>query len=322
MGYGKTNEMAQILCFIRKRKIFKKTCEEYRNHNFKILWLVVKEEQCRRFFFFQRQSAPFWRGSSSNHDDDGNKNVTNSCYYSWACRQSFFCLRLHSEEAYGSIQCKMTHKPRLHVKTADNCNNIHLHIWQWKTIVVHALHVHFSFLYILQTFSLFPRREMTCFAVVHVEDMSIRWQMLNFVLLSMKRWFQINVDVGSLDENTKDSGTLCISDAIFIPCLHVFVWIRGMLCACTGATLVDVLCKRTQHCWTTLRWPRNSRNVGTCWLWSLTNFKLHPTTSNKSQQHTTWCANARNKLGPTMLRLVGQQCCERLHGSLEHILQA
>ena len=46
-----------------------------------------------------------------------------SCYYSWACRQSLFCLRLHSDEAYGSIQWKMTHKPRLHVKTADNCNN-------------------------------------------------------------------------------------------------------------------------------------------------------------------------------------------------------
>ena len=49
----------------------------------------------------------------------------NSCYYSWACRQSFFCLRLHSYEAYGSIQWKMTHKPRFHVKTADNCNNSH-----------------------------------------------------------------------------------------------------------------------------------------------------------------------------------------------------
>ena len=37
---------------------------------------------------------------------------------------------------------------------------------------------------------------------------------------------------------------------------------------------------------------------------------------NNTQQHTTWCANARNMLGPTMLRLVGQQCCERLHGPL------
>ena len=49
----------------------------------------------------------------------------NSCYYSRACRQSFFCLRLHSDEAYGSIQWKLTHKPRLHDKTADNCNNSH-----------------------------------------------------------------------------------------------------------------------------------------------------------------------------------------------------
>ena len=28
-------------------------------------------------------------------------------------------------------------------------------------------------------------------------------------------------------------------------------------------------------------------------------------------------ANARNMLGPTMLRLVGQQRCERLHGPLD-----
>ena len=40
-----------------------------------------------------------------------------------------------------------------------------MHIWQCKTMFLHALHVHFSFFYILQTFSFFPRREMTCFAV-------------------------------------------------------------------------------------------------------------------------------------------------------------
>ena len=34
-----------------------------------------------------------------------------------------------------------------------------------------------------------------------------------------------------------------------------------------------------------------------------------PTSRNNTQQDTTWCANARN-----MLRLVSQQCCERLHG--------
>ena len=48
----------------------------------------------------------------------------------------------------------------------DNKNVTNLHIWQWQTIVLHALHVQFSFLKISQTFWFFPRREMTCFAVV------------------------------------------------------------------------------------------------------------------------------------------------------------
>ena len=41
-----------------------------------------------------------------------------------------------------------------------------LHIWQWKTGFLHALHVHFSSFDILKTFSFFLPREMTCFAVV------------------------------------------------------------------------------------------------------------------------------------------------------------
>jgi len=49
----------------------------------------------------------------------------------------------------------------------DGHKNVnYLHIWQQKTIVLHALHVHFSFLDILKTFSFFLRREMTCIAVV------------------------------------------------------------------------------------------------------------------------------------------------------------
>ena len=196
-----------------------------------------------------------------------------------------------------------------------NKNVTNLHIWQWKTIVVHALHVQFSFLYILQTFSLFPQREMTCFAVVHVDDMSIRWQMLNFVLLSMKRSFQVNVGVGSLNENTKDSGTFSM-------------YLCGYL-ACSARA-------PAQHCWMCCANERNIVGprfddretiemlalVGSE-VWPVSNFiQQLPTSRNNTQQHTTWCANARNKLGPTMLRLVGQQCCEPLHGSLEHILQA
>ena len=45
-------------------------------------------------------------------------------------------------------------------------NTTNLYIWQWKTVFLHALHVHFSSFDILKTFSFFLRREMTCFAVV------------------------------------------------------------------------------------------------------------------------------------------------------------
>ena len=48
----------------------------------------------------------------------------------------------------------------------DNKNPTTLHIWLWKTVFLHALHVHFSSFDILKTFSFFLRREMNCFAVV------------------------------------------------------------------------------------------------------------------------------------------------------------
>ena len=44
----------------------------------------------------------------------------------------------------------------------------------------------------------------------------------------------------------------------------------------------------------TLRRSRNKRSVGSCWLKSLTGFKLCATTRNKIQQHATGCANGRN----------------------------
>ena len=47
-----------------------------------------------------------------------------------------------------------------------NKSPTNLHIWQWKTVFLHALHVHFSSCDILKTFLFFLRREMTCFAVV------------------------------------------------------------------------------------------------------------------------------------------------------------
>ena len=64
-----------------------------------------------------------------------------------------------------------------------------LHIWQWKTVFLHALHVHFSSFDILKTPSFCLWREMTCFAVV--------WTTWAYddkcsILSCPERWFQFN----------------------------------------------------------------------------------------------------------------------------------
>ena len=48
----------------------------------------------------------------------------------------------------------------------SNINPTNLHIWQRKTVFLHALHVHFLSFDILLTFAFFLRRKMTCFGVV------------------------------------------------------------------------------------------------------------------------------------------------------------
>ena len=58
--------------------------------------------------------------------------------------------------------------------------------------------------------------------------------------------------------------------------------------------MLEELCKRIQHCCATLRRSRNKRTVGSCWLKSLTGFKLCATTRNNIQQHATGCVNGRN----------------------------
>ena len=60
------------------------------------------------------------------------------------------------------------------------------------------------------------------------------------------------------------------------------------------ATTCNRVCKRIQHCCATLWRSRNKRIVGSCWLKSLTGFKLCATTPNKTQQHATGCANGSN----------------------------
>ena len=49
-------------------------------------------------------------------------------------------------------------------------------------------------------------------------------------------------------------------------------------------TMLEELCKRIQHCCATLRRSRNKISVGSCWLKSLTGFKLCATTPNNMQQ--------------------------------------
>ena len=71
------------------------------------------------------------------------------------------------------------------------------------------------------------------------------------------------------------------------------------------STTLEELGKRIQHCCATLRWSRNKRNVGSCWLNSLTGFKLCATTSNNMQQGVQTDATCNI-----------QQCCVRLHAAL------
>ena len=72
-----------------------------------------------------------------------------------------------------------------------NKNPTNLHNWQWKTIFLHALHVHFSFFWhfvdVLVLSTTWDELFCSC-----VDDVGIWWQMFNFVFLCSKRWFQIN----------------------------------------------------------------------------------------------------------------------------------
>ena len=72
-----------------------------------------------------------------------------------------------------------------------NKSPTNLHIWQWKTVFLHALHVHFSsfghFEDVLVLSTTWNDLFCSC-----VEDVSIWWQIFNLVLLCPKRWFQFN----------------------------------------------------------------------------------------------------------------------------------
>ena len=70
-----------------------------------------------------------------------------------------------------------------------------LHIWEWKTVFLHALHVHFSSFDILKTFSFFLRREITCFAVVWTTWAYDDKCSILFSYVRPKRWFQFNSEI-------------------------------------------------------------------------------------------------------------------------------
>ena len=75
-----------------------------------------------------------------------------------------------------------------------------------------------------------------------------------------------------------------------------------------GPTMLEELCKRIQHCYATFRLSRNKRNVGSCWLKSLTGFKLCATTSDNMQQGVQTDATCNI-----------QQCWELLANNLESV---
>ena len=71
-----------------------------------------------------------------------------------------------------------------------NKNPRNLHIWQWKTVFLHALHVHFVFWHFKDVLVLSKTwNDLFCCCV---DDVCIRWQMFNFVFLCPKGWFQFN----------------------------------------------------------------------------------------------------------------------------------
>ena len=73
----------------------------------------------------------------------------------------------------------------------------------------------------------------------------------------------------------------------------------------------------SQHCWAqhvACVWPPCCDMLGVVGS-NLKMVKFDPTTPNMSQHIVTRWPNARNMLGPTMLRYVALACCDRLAGA-------
>ena len=74
-------------------------------------------------------------------------------------------------------------------------------------------------------------------------------------------------------------------------------------------TMLEELCKRIQHCCTTLRRSRDKIRVGSCWLKSLTGFELCATTTNNMQQNATLLANNSQHFWMLHVASVCTPCC-------------
>ena len=120
------------------------------------------------------------------------------CSAQWWCNRKQFHVVCNVKyqsrtEEFESLECQRKWIGSLsNHDDIGNENVTNLHIWQRKTIVLHALQEHFSFLDISQTFLFFPQCQMSCFVVVWImwayDD---KCSMLSSYI-DMKHWFQFN----------------------------------------------------------------------------------------------------------------------------------
>ena len=109
-----------------------------------------------------------WNRFSQHYCVIDRKLANNYCisnkFWSWTC----CCIPIKLKRKFNAVFISWG-KINREFKNHDDDGNkkpTNLHIWQWKTDFLHALHVHLSYIDILKTFSFFLRREMTCFALV------------------------------------------------------------------------------------------------------------------------------------------------------------
>ena len=123
---------------------------------FKVCWL--------RFTFFYRFEKQKWRQENWRSKENSLRIVTNQQIRKAKMRSKNRNRRSTKGEVTGRL-CMSLGSLSNH-DDDGNKNPTNLYIWQWKTVFLHALHVHFSFFAFWKAFSFFLLREMTSFAVV------------------------------------------------------------------------------------------------------------------------------------------------------------